>query len=252
MKIAIGIRTCNSSLNYWNSERIIDVNKSTLILTCINSLLKSAKKSNNEIVFSIHDDNSDEDFLNKLDKLFKTYNFNYGLFHTEKLKNFASQYDWCKKQKCDFVYCVEDDYLHTEDCLDDMVDVCVMMTQFWPGVYAVFPFNCAHRYMSPQNLEQSYLIKGTKQYWRSVNQSTHSFFVSKKTFDAYDDIMKYQAYNWPDKYAMEHHTINQVWQGGQVRLLCPVNSLAIHMADKSQEEPFLDWKQLWNKNLIEG
>lgn len=251
MKISVGIRTCSKVFNYWNSDRIINDNKSTIILTCINSILNSCKKSQYEYVFSIHDDNSDNYTLHNINKLFKFYNYEYEVFNCENLGNFKSQYDWFKKQNSDYFYCVEDDFLHLDSAFSDIVEMINKMKLFDPADYAVYPFNCRHRYDTLFAIYPSLIFIGPNQYWRSIYHSSHTFFISNKNFNENDDVMKFQAYNWPDDNAMEDHTINKIWQTNKVRLLCPLDSLAIHLSDKSQEVPFFDYKNLWQNTLAQ-
>ena len=108
MKIAVAIRTCGLVYSYWknSNNRIVDVDKETIVLTCLNSLLKSIKSSKHEIVFSIHDDSSSDKTLNVIGKLCEKYGIKGELINSGKLGNFKSQYEWVKKQECDYVYCV--------------------------------------------------------------------------------------------------------------------------------------------------
>ena len=250
MRIAVAVRTCASVLNYWGDERIVDCPKSTVTLTCLNSLLKSMKRSTHEFVFSIHDDNSGHDVTEKFGKMCQENGISGELLNTPIKGNFKSQYEWCKSQNADYIYCVEDDYLHQPDAIEDMMDMIDCLKNLNDMDYAIFPFNCPHRYMNFTSLYPSYIVKGPKQYWRSSFNSTHTFFVSKECFTRYDDIMKYQAYNWHINHAFEDTSINKVWREQKTMLFTPLESLAIHITNSSQEEPFFDWRSLWNHNLI--
>jgi hypothetical protein len=252
VKIAIALRTCGKVFNYWNNNtRIVDVDKETIILTCLNSLLKSIKASKYTISLSIHDDSSSTETLAKINDLCQQYGISYDLIHSGVRKNFQTQYEWIKQQDCNYVYCVEDDYLHVESAIDDMVDMCEFMKQLLPSEYAVYPFNNPHRYTSFDMLYAVYVLKGPKGYWRSSFHSTHTFFITKQAFDQYDEIMHFQAYAWAtDADWLEDSTINKIWNEQQVKLMSPINSLAYHMADSTQEEPFADWRKLWNENLV--
>lgn len=250
MKIAIATRPCDSKFNMWNSTRIVDADKPTIVLTCFHSLVKSIKASKYDVTLSIHDDHSSRETLTKFSEICEKYGINFELYHCESLGNFASQYEWMKKQEADYYYCVEDDYLHRECAIDEMVDMCEHMREFFPGDYAVYPFNSPHRYHSFDMLYPSYIIKGKTQYWRSALHSTHTFFINRKSFLEYDDIMKFQAYNWPKPESFEDKTINNIWHEQNVRLLSPLTSLAFHLADETQEENLFDWKKLWNDNLL--
>ena len=252
MKIAVALRTCGSTYSYWkhHNPRIVDADKETILLTCLNSLLKSIKLSNHDIIFSIHDDASSEDLINKIGQLCVSYNIAGELINSEKLGNFKSQYEWLKIQDCDYVYCVEDDYLHQTSAIDDMANFITSLNEFNPGDYAVFPFNCPHRYASFPLLYPSYIVKGPKQYWRSNFHSTHTFFISKKAFTKYDSIMKEQAYTWATNGAMEDTTINKIWKEQEVMLFTPLESLAYHLADSTQEDTLYNWRKLWDENIV--
>jgi len=254
MKIAIAIRTCGAVYNYWTdkNQRMVVDDKQTILLTCLNSLLKSIKASGHEVVFSIHDDSSSDELIAKMGELCKKHDVAGDLINSGKLNNFRTQYDWVSKQDCDYVYCLEDDYLHQESAIKDIIDVIEHLNKLNPGEYAVFPFNCPHRYASFSELYPSYIIKGPNQYWRSCFHSTHTFFISKKAFDEYDDIMKFQAYNWATNADwIEDSTINKIWKDQKVMMFTPLESLAYHLADSSQEDTFYNWKKLWNENLNE-
>lgn len=62
--------------------------------------------------------------------------------------------------------------------------------------------------------------------------------------------MKINAYSWSER-VEEDKAINLFWNMGKVRLLCPMNSLAWHIADNTHEDKINDWKSVWNNNLID-
>jgi dimeric dUTPase (all-alpha-NTP-PPase superfamily) len=250
MKLAIAIRTCDSVLNYWNTKRVVKANKPEIVLTCLHSLLKSIALSKHSIKFSIHDDSSSSHTIEQMAKMCTKFNVSVDFYNCDKLKNFVSQYNWIKEQDCEYLYCVEDDYLHRQNAIDSMVDMCDYMKDFFPGEYAIYPFNNPHRYNSFDMLYPSYIIKGKDQYWRSSFHSTHTFFISKKSFDDYDNIMKFQSHAWPSLEATEDKTINNIWKEQRVRLLSPLNSLSFHLADETQEDKLTNWQEIWKENLI--
>jgi len=254
MKIAIALRTCGSVYSYWldKTSRIVDIDKETIILTCLNSLLSSIRACNHEVVFSIHDDSSSDELIAKIGALCDKHGVHGELINSGKMGNFKSQYEWAKKQEVDYVYCVEDDYLHTRYAIQDMMNMISLLKDINPGEYAIFPFNCPHRYTSYINLYPSYVVKGLTGYWRSSLHSTHTFFISKDMFTHYDHIMKEQAYTWATNAAVEDSTINKIWHEQKVMLFTPLESVAYHLADRSQEDTFYNWKQIWDENLDEA
>jgi len=253
VKIAIALRTCGSVYNYWTGRdnRIVNADKETILLTCLNSLLSSIRACNHEVIFSIHDDSSSDELIAKMGALCEKHGVSGNLINSDKLGNFKSQYEWIKQQDCDYVYCVEDDYLHTRHAIQEMIDMLSHLKDMNPGEYAIFPFNCPHRYASFQNLYPSYVVKGPTGYWRSCVHSTHTFFISKEMFTYYDDVMKEQAYTWATNGALEDSTINKIWHEQKVMMFTPLESVAYHLADSSQEDTFYNWKTLWDENLDE-
>ena len=253
MKIAIALRTCGNVFNWWDvPDRMVDVSKQTLLLTCLNSLARAISNSKHEIIFSVHDDNSSPDFISCMDKVIKQYNIDYQLINTEKKQNCITQYQWLKQQQCDYVYHVEDDYLHTDDSIDQMVDFCEQMKiehPFDKNFYAVFPVNHPHRYQ-PEGLYPSMIVKTNNRYWRTINHSSLTFFMDKVAHNRYDDYVRSQAYGWSERIP-EDDTINLLWYSGNVRLLCPMESVAWHIADRTHEDTIGNWKQVWNDNLVE-
>lgn len=252
MKLAIGLRTCGSVYNYWNQPRIVDASKPTILLTCLRSLLRSVQHSQHEVIFSIHDDGSDDQLLGQMDQLFREHSIPYQKHDCERMGNFRSQYEWVKQQDCDYVYHVEDDYLHHVTAIRDMIDICEDMKLFHPGEYAAFPMNHPHRYVTFESLNLCYVVKGRNNYWRNVFHSTATFFMSKAATVSHDAILKYQAYTWEIDGANEDKTINLLWNSQKVRLLSPINSLAWHISDESNRDTVGDWERVWQDNLVEA
>jgi len=251
MKIAVALRTCDNVQSHWGTKRYFDVEKRVLLMTCIGSLFQTIKcTKGHEIQLSIHDDNSAENTLKYIDSLAEIYGIKYELVHTERLGNFKSQYEWAKKQDTDFVYCVEDDYLHHPQMFNYFVDMYDYLHSLvnQPGIdYAFYPWNNPQRYQTFEYIYPVMVFKHNRRYWRSELQSTHTFFMSKFAFDRHDDTMKFQAYNWPKEEAWDFRTITMIWREQQTRLVVPLDSLAYHVCD--QEIP--EAKELWERNYYD-
>lgn len=246
LKLAIPIRT-SGVYNFWNSKRYVSDDKGLITRTCIKSLATSiAAAKNITYNISVHDDNSDEYTLNSIHESFHEHGLKYELFHTQPQGNFISQYEWTVLQEFDYLYNVEDDYLHYPAAIYDMIDMVDYMKRFQPYDYAIYPFNNPHRYQSFAALYPSYIVKGPHQYWRSLLHSTHTFLISKKCFVDNIDIMKDQAYTWHIDAAVEDESINLVWKKQDTMLFCPMQSLAFHMTDVTQKPDFDDWQTLWS------
>lgn len=248
MKIAIAVRTCGAVFSLWNQDRIVDADKPTIMFTCLNSILKTVSNSKNEIVFSIHDDSSSDDQKQLMQKMVKHYDIQCEFIDSGKKNNLRTQYHWLKEQDCEYVYYLEDDYLHVPTAIDDMIDMCEYMKVFWPGDYAVFPMNHPHRYHSPEAMNPSYIIKGPKGYWRSAFHTTCTFLISKHAADKYDSIIREMAYIWEVNGAPEDQYINRIWREQETRLIYPMDTLAWHISDESNRDTLSNWQKVWNEN----
>lgn len=247
MKIAIALRTCDQVYSTWKLKRKVEADKQTIILTCLNSLLDAISTTKHEVVFSIHDDNSSEETLDHIEWLCDKYGVKYELFQTEKLGNFKSQYEWMKSQiDADFLYAVEDDYLHDPNIFDLFIDMHQYLVPLvnQPGIdYAFYPWNNPQRYETFEYIYPVMVFKRNGRYWRSELQSTHTFFVTRNTFDQNDKVMKHQAYTWPNPESWDFRTITMVWREQVTRLVVPLDSLAYHLTDIDVSES----ESLWRK-----
>jgi len=247
-KVAIALKTCGTVYNLWGEKRIVDADKPTIMFTCLNSVLRTIAASRHEIIFSIHDDSSTEEQKTLMRKMVNHYNIECEYIDSGKKNNFKTQYHWLKEQDCDYVYLLEDDYLHIDTAIDDMVDMCEHMKVFWPGDYAVFPMNHPHRYHSVGAMNPSYVIRGPKGYWRSAFHTTATVFMSKWAADKYDSVLKEQAYMWEINGAPEDQIINRIWREQETRLMYPMETIAWHISDESNRDTLGDWQKVWNDN----
>jgi hypothetical protein len=97
-----------------------------------------------------------------------------------------------------------------------------------------------------------YVLRSKNGYWRSAFHSTATFFMSKKSADDNDDILRHQAYSWEINSAPEDDIINKLWQKQEVRLLYPMRSLAWHLSDEHNRDIVDDWEHIWKDNMIEA
>ena len=134
----IYFRSC-SKVNLWNQnkKRIFESDKEEYALRSLYSILKSinySKKNFNEIniKLSIIDDNSSEKFIQNMKKLLLKFDIDNEIISlqnneiTQDIKdsNFASIkkcFMLAKENSDDLIYFVEDDYIHDEICILEMI-----------------------------------------------------------------------------------------------------------------------------------
>jgi len=177
------IRTCSSvNMLTQNKDRIFQKEKIEYTLRSINSILKSikyAKKSMDELLFKIYivDHNSGQENLNKIKNIiekysiqFKIYNLNLKDFE-EKIKktnqknekvtsnqisnmsNIYKSLQLSKENSSDLIYFVEDDYIHEESAISEMILVYERISSLTNKELIVCPTDYPYLYTKAENTQ---------------------------------------------------------------------------------------------------
>ena len=269
------IRTCSSvNMLTQNKDRIFQKEKIEYTLRSINSILKSikyAKKSMDELLFKIYivDHNSGQENLNKIKNIiekysiqFKIYNLNLKDFE-EKIKktnqknekvtsnqisnmsNIYKSLQLSKENSSDLIYFVEDDYIHEENAISEMILVYERMSSLTNKELIVCPTDYPYLYTKAENT-QVYL--GEKYHWRKIDETLCTFLTSKKIVENH----------WKKLISMcefEHYPFESPLHKIYEEELCisPIPSLAIHCTNVNSIfglSPNIDWKRLWEENKV--
>jgi len=259
-KIKVILRTCSNSLlqnniNETGVVRFCGANRQEMIYKCIISLITTINNSVHDIEFIILDDNSDIEFLNKLTELLticksptsiislKERGFNHSAAKQFEQAAFSDNY----------VYMVEDDYLHTPDAIDVMMVAHNQMENMFGGNVVIFPFDCPFRYET-KNIEPTILYHDGVRYWRQVNRTSSTILTRAITIQQHYTTFNTLAQNYPK--VLEDHTINTIYKtippkyNQNVWAFSPIPSLAHHLSYQHPFEittPYLSWKQLWEQ-----
>ena len=269
------IRTCSSvNMLTQNKDRIFQKEKIEYTLRSINSILKSikyAKKSMDELLFKIYivDHNSGQENLNKIKNIiekysiqFKIYNLNLKDFE-EKIKktnqknekvtsnqisnmsNIYKSLQLSKENSSDLIYFVEDDYIHEESAISEMIMVYERISSLTNKELIVCPTDYPYLYTKAENT-QVYL--GEKYHWRKIDETLCTFLTSKKIVENH----------WKKLISMcefEHYPFESPLHKVYEEELCisPIPSLAIHCTNVNSIfglSPNIDWKRLWEENKV--
>jgi len=269
------IRTCSSvNMLTQNKDRIFQKEKIEYTLRSINSILKSikyAKKSMDELLFKIYivDHNSGQENLNKIKNIiekysiqFKIYNLNLKDFE-EKIKktnqknekvtsnqisnmsNIYKSLQLSKENSSDLIYFVEDDYIHEESAISEMIMVYERISSLTNKELIVCPTDYPYLYTKAENT-QVYL--GEKYHWRKIDETLCTFLTSKKIVENH----------WKKLISMcefEHYPFESPLHKIYEEELCisPIPSLAIHCTNVNSIfglSPNIDWKRLWEENKV--
>ncbi len=265
--ILILFRT-NSNVEIWdqNKKRLFELPKIEYTLRSLNSLLKSIKFSeekypNIKIKLIIIDDNTSEANLNKIKNLTNNNNFEITFTNVDHDKykgsikaqkndqtysNLASLlccYEVAKKNTDDLVFFVEDDYLHFEPMIEEMIASYERISSQLGNDIFMCPADYPYLYM---NNQKTNILIGNKRHWRTVNETLCTFMTSKELLEKYWDNFYKTCLDRHDPFEMY---INDIYN----KEICvsPLKSLSVHYTNINSSyglSPFIDYKKLWDES----
>ena len=258
----------NSNVEIWdqNKRRLFELPKIEYTLRSLNSLLKSInfckeKYPNLEIKLIIVDDNTNEINLNKIKELIKNVNFETNIAKVNHQKysqiikeqkndqtysNLASLlfcFEIGKEKAEDLVFFVEDDYLHFEPMLEEMIASYERIASQINKDIFMCPADYPYLYM---NNKKTNILIGNKRHWRTIDVTLCTFMTSKKFIhDYWENFYK----NCLDRHNPFEKHINEIYK----REICvsPLKTLSVHFTNINSSyglSPFIDYKKLWKES----
>ena len=255
-------RSC-SKVNLWNQnkERIFEADKDEYALRSLYSILKSinySKKNFNEIniKLSIIDDNSSDEFIQNMKKLLSKFDIDNEIISLQKNEvtqdvkdsNFASIkkcYTLAKENSEDLIYFVEDDYIHDEICILEMIGTYERIATQLNREILLCPTDYPYLYAS---CDPTYIFLGNKKHWRKTEQSLGTFLISKINLNIYWKNLLQFASGEDDPAELALHKIYE-----KEPCFSPIPSLAIHCANINSIygiSPNINWQKIWDDNKI--
>ena len=260
----------NTDIEIWdqNKRRLFEEPKIEYSLRSLNSLIKSIKFSKNKypnINFKtiIVDDKSKEENLGKIKKLINTSDLDINIFslnhenYKDKIKqqknhqtfsNLASLlqcFELGKEHGEDLIYFIEDDYLHFEPMLEEMIASYERIASQVNKDIFMCPADYPYLYM---NNEKTNILIGNKRHWRTVSQTLCSFMTTKALLNKYWD----NFYNTClDRHDPFEKYLNEIYK--QEFCVSPLKSLSLHLTNVNSSyglSPFIDYKKLWDANEV--
>ncbi len=258
----------NTNVEIWdqNRKRLFEKPKIEYVLRSLYSLIKSIKKLNSEnkdieIKLKIIDDNSNEENLKKIKNLLIISSLNFEIishsFNDHKnyikkqksLETFANlssllkSFEIGKTEGKDLVLFVEDDYLHFESALEEMIATYERIASQLNRDIFMCPSDYPYLYM---NNEKTNLLLGSKRHWRSINKTLCTFLAPINFINKYWDNFKK---NCQDRHDPFEKYLNDLYE----KELCisPVKSLSVHFANINSNyglSPYINYKALWEDN----
>ena len=256
----------NTVVEIWDQKkkRLFEQPKIEYSIRSINSLIKAITVCRNKypvikIKTIIVDDQSKKDNLDKIRKLIQDQNIEIiPLDHekyksiikkqekTETFSNLASllqSFEIGKNQSDDLIFFIEDDYIHSETMLDEMISSYERIASQVKKDIIMCPADYPYLYM---NDEKTNILIGSNRHWRTINKTLCTFMLSKNLLNKY----------WENFYktCLDRHDpfekyINEIYENEVC--ISPVKSLSLHLTNINSSyglSPFLDYKKLWEDN----
>jgi hypothetical protein len=236
-------------------QRYCNAPKIEVSSRCIFSLIDSlnyAQKNypDYEIELQIFDDHSSQEFLNILQRMINIAKFKINLTHLETygiMPSILQCYKYGKEHGKDWVYFVQDDFLHEQNSIELMIHAINQFSCNLGMPASIFPFNKPAEYHDPENTAvKCNIVVGKDRYWRTnihpaVTLMTHISIINQN----WDLFYKMGTSEVSEK--MEMESICRIYYERGYYCFTPIPSLTLHMQTEWDKDFFIDWKSWWNK-----
>lgn len=256
----------NTEVEIWdqNKKRLFEEPKIEYSIRSIKSLIKSIdfcqkKYPDLKIKTIIIEDHSKKENLEKVEKLIQNQNIDIVSLDHEKYKplikeqksistfsNLASllqSFEIGKNKGEDLIFFVEDDYLHFEPMLEEMVASYERIaSQIGKDIF-MCPSDYPYLYMSN---EKTNILIGNKRHWRTISETLCTFMTTRSLINKYwDNFYK----TCTDRHDPFEKYMNEIYQNE----ICvsPLKSLSLHLTNVNSSyglSPFINYKKLWEEN----
>lgn len=251
----IVLRTCSRVMIFGdNRERMLDVTKTELIHRCLHSLVRSVAQARQAgldipVRLSIVDDHSDEACLAGMRRLLERAPCETDLLALEETGNGKSigfTYDHVRKNARDLIYIVEDDYLHDETAVFEMVKTFERLCALFETDVVLFPTDYSDRY---RHIYPTYVVPGSHRHWRAIDSTTGTMMLSRRTFlSHWDDINRFREYGI-DPEVTEANSLDLVYR--TVPCFSPLPTLAVHLGEVHNLSLYANWRSWWQRSAVD-
>jgi len=258
----------NTDIEIWdqNRRRLFEHSKIEYTKRSLNSLIRSINFLKNKhptvnVKTIIVDDNSSTENLNIIKKIIdgnniEIINLDYSKYkkeiseqkNKETFANLASllqSFEIGKDTGEDLIYFIEDDYLHFEPMLEEMVASYERIASQLNKDIFMCPSDYPYLYMSN---EKTNVLIGNKRHWRTIDRTLCTFLTSKNLLDKYwDNFYK----NCLDRHDPFEKYLNEIYS--KEICISPLKSLSLHLTNINSSyglSPLIDYKKLWEENEI--
>jgi hypothetical protein len=265
--VLVVLRT-NTDVEIWdqNKKRLFEEPKIEYTLRALNSLIKSInfskiKYSSVKFKMMIVDDKSKEINLDKIKKIINGSGLDISIFplshdkyksiikkqkNDQTFSNLASllqSFELGKKHGEDLVFFVEDDYLHFEPMMEEMISSYERIASQLGKEIFMCPADYPYLYM---NNDKTNILIGNKRHWRTITQTLCTFMTTKSLLDKYWKNFYNTCLDRNDPF---EKYLNEIYTNEFC--ISPLKSLSLHLTNVNSSyglSPFIDYKKIWEEN----
>ena len=259
----------NTNIEIWdqNKKRLFEYPKIDYSTRSLNSLIKSMRFLNKQLPelnlkLIILDDHSKKENLDKIKKISENeksseiISLDHDKYRSiikkqksiETYSNLASllnSFEIGKQRGDDLIFFVEDDYLHFETMLEEMIFTFQRVSSQLKKDIFMCPSDYPYLYM---NNNITNILIGNKRHWRTVNKTLCSFLTSKNLIEKYwNNFTK----TCEDRHDPFEKYLNEIYE--KEICISPLKSLSLHLTNINSSyglAPFIDYKKLWDENKV--
>jgi len=273
--LTIIFRSCtNINMLTQNKKRLFDQNKSEYTFRSLNSIITSlnqAKITFPKIKFDIVvvDYNSKKKDLEQIKKQLEKSNFKNSIISLDinefinnikkvnaknenvtenqmsNMSNIHKSLLVGKNQCNDLIYFVEDDYLHQQEAIYEMIFTYERISSQLNRELILCPADYPYLYTK---IDPTNIFLGANKHWRKIDETLCTFLTSKILLEKY----------WEKFISMcqfEHYPFEQPLHDIYKTEYClsPIPSLALHCTNVNSIyglSPNIDWKKIWDENGV--
>tara|TARA_B100000029_G_scaffold513236_1_gene612144 strand:- start:277 stop:1311 length:1035 start_codon:yes stop_codon:yes gene_type:complete len=271
--LTVIFRSCtNVNMLTQNKKRLFDQNKSEYTFRSLNSIIKSLRRAKTtfpKIQFDIVvvDHNSKKEDLTSIKKQLDKSNFKNSIISlkleefindikkvneknenvtTNQMSNMSNIHKSLlvgKNQCKDLIYFVEDDYLHEQDAINEMILAYERIASQIKQELILCPADYPYLYTK---IEPTNIFLGASKHWRRIDETLCTFLTSRIIIEKYweklTSMCKFEYYPF-EKPLHEIYKVEYCFS--------PIPSLAFHCTNVNSIfglSPNVDWKEIWDKN----
>jgi len=271
--LTVIFRSCtNVNMLTQNKKRLFEQNKSEYTFRSLNSIilaLKKAKSNSPKIEFDIVviDYNSKKEDLDQIKNQLNKSNFKNSIIslnlndfiknikktnaknekvtenQMSNMSNIHQSLLVAKNQCNDLVYFVEDDYIHAQDAINEMIFTYERISSQVNRELVLCPVDYPYLY---SKIVETNIFLGANKHWRKINETLCTFLTSKifvqKYWDKFISMCQYEHYPF-------EQPLHDIYEDEYC--LSPIPSLAIHCTNVNSIfglSPNIDWKEVWELN----